>query len=225
MTIHLIHDIEHLHEEVVRMCSLVEGMIHRAVDGLQSPGHELVEELSSADDDIDQMDVQIEEDCLKILALHQPVALDLRRIATVMKISGELERVADLAVNIAERGAGLAGNDKVVVPDQLQEMSRTALAMLYGSIDSYVELDSRKAREILEQDDIVDRLNADIIGELQDAMRASPDHVKPALHLFSATRHIERVADHATNIAEDVVFMVEGDIIRHQSDSAPGGSG
>lgn len=207
------------------MCSLVEGMIHRAVDGLQSPGHELVEELSSADDDIDQMDVQIEEDCLKILALHQPVALDLRRIATVMKISGELERVADLAVNIAERGAGLAGNDKVVVPDQLQEMSRTALAMLYGSIDSYVELDSRKAREILEQDDIVDRLNADIIGELQDAMRASPDHVKPALHLFSATRHIERVADHATNIAEDVVFMVEGDIIRHQSDSAPGGSG
>lgn len=207
------------------MCSLVEGMIHRAVDGLQSPAHALVDELSAADDDIDQMDVQIEEDCLKILALHQPVALDLRRIATVMKISGELERVADLAVNIAERGAGLAGNDKVVVPEQLQEMSKTALAMLYGSIDSYVELDSRKAREILEQDDIVDRLNADIIGELQDAMRASPDHVEPALHLFSATRHIERVADHATNIAEDVVFMVEGDIIRHQSDSAHGDTG
>lgn len=225
MTIHLIHDLEHLHEEVVRMCSLVEGMIHRAVDGLQSPAHALVDELSAADDDIDQMDVQIEEDCLKILALHQPVALDLRRIATVMKISGELERVADLAVNIAERGAGLAGNDKVVVPEQLQEMSKTALAMLYGSIDSYVELDSRKAREILEQDDIVDRLNADIIGELQDAMRASPDHVEPALHLFSATRHIERVADHATNIAEDVVFMVEGDIIRHQSDSAHGDTG
>lgn len=207
------------------MCSLVEGMIHRAVDGLQSPGHKLVDELSASDDDIDQMDVQIEEDCLKILALHQPVALDLRRIATVMKISGELERVADLAVNIAERGAGLAGNDKVVVPDQLQEMSKTALAMLYGSIDSYVELDSRKAREILELDEIVDRLNAEIIAGLQDAMRASPDHVEPALHLFSATRHIERVADHATNIAEDVVFMVEGDIIRHQSDSAPGGGG
>lgn len=201
------------------MCSLVEGMIHRAVDGLQSPGHELVKELSVADDDIDRMDVEIEEDCLKILALHQPVALDLRRIATVMKISGELERVADLAVNIAERGAGLLGNDRVVVPDQLQEMSKNALAMLYGSIDSYVELDSRMAREILEQDDIVDQLNADIISELQDAMRTSPDHVEPALHLFSATRHIERVADHATNIAEDVVFLVEGDIIRHQSDT------
>jgi len=221
MSIHLKRDIEQLHHDILKMCSMVEGMIHRAVDGLQSPERQLVDDLSAADDEIDQIDVQIEEGCLKILALYQPVALDLRRIATVLKIGGELERVADLAVNIAERGAGLIGNDKVVVPDRLQEMSKNALAMLYDSIDAYVELDSHKARCILDQDEVVDRLNADIIEELLDAMRASPDHVKPALHLFSATRHIERVADHATNIAEDVVFMVEGDIIRHQSDSSP----
>lgn len=219
MSIHLKRDIEQLHHDILRMCSMVERMIHQAVDGLQSPERQLVDELSAADDEIDRIDVQIEEDCLKILALYQPVALDLRRIATVLKIGGELERVADLAVNIAERGAGLTGNDKVVVPGRLQEMSKNALAMLYDSIDAYVELDSQKARRILEQDEVVDRLNADIIEDLRDAMCSSPDHVKPALHLFSATRHIERVADHATNIAEDVVFMVEGDIIRHQSDS------
>ncbi|MDA0590712.1 MAG: phosphate signaling complex protein PhoU [Planctomycetota bacterium] len=223
MSIHLTRDIEQLHHDVLRMCSLVEGMIFRAVDGLQSPELKLVKELSEADDEIDQMDVQIEEECLKILALYQPVALDLRRITTVLKISGELERVADLAVNIAERGAGLIGNDNVIVPARLQEMAKQALAMLYGSIDSYVELDSRKAREILERDKIVDQLNADIIEELQSAMRASPNHVQPALHLFSVSRHLERVADHATNVAEDVVFMVEGEIIRHrhQSNSAP----
>lgn len=219
MSIHLTRDIEQLHHDVLRMCSLVEGMIYRAVDGLQSPELKLVNELSVSDDEIDQMDVQIEEGCLKILALYQPVALDLRRIATVLKISGELERVADLAVNIAERGAGLIGNDNVIVPDRLQEMAKQALAMLYGSIDSYVELDSRKAREILERDKIVDQLNADIIEELQSAMRASPNHVQPALHLFSVSRHLERVADHATNIAEDVVFMVEGEIIRHRHQS------
>lgn len=219
MSFHMVRDLEQLHREILRMCSMVEEMIHRAVAGLRSPGLELAYELAEADDEIDGLDVQIEEDCLKILALHQPVALDLRRIATVMKISGELERVADLAVHIAERGAGLVGHDEIIVSDRLQDMAQLALNMLFRSIDSYVELDSKGARAILAEDETVDRLNAGIISELQDIMRSSPNLIEPAMHLFSAARHIERVADHATNIAEDVVFMVEGVIIRHRSHS------
>jgi phosphate transport system protein len=221
MSIHLERDLDGLHHDILHMCSVVEDMIHRAVDGVRSPSLELAEELARADDEIDAMDVQIENDCLKILALHQPVAIDLRRIATVLKITGELERVADLGVNIAERAAGLVGQAKVVVSDKLVDMSRKALEMLHRSIDCYVELDGQGAREILASDDEVDRLNAEIISELHDVMRSSPDLVEPALHLFSATRHIERVADHATNIAEDVVFMVEGVIIRHRADFRP----
>lgn len=218
MSIHLERDLDGLHHDILHMCSVVEDMIHRAVDGIRTPNVGLAVELSKADDEIDAMDVQIENDCLKLLALHQPVAIDLRRIATVLKITGELERVADLGVNIAERAAGLAGKPEVIVSDKLHDMSRKALEMLHRSIDCYVELDSSSAREILAQDDEVDHLNAAIIAELHDVMRSSPDLVEPALHLFSATRHIERVADHATNIAEDVVFMVEGVIIRHRAD-------
>lgn len=222
MSIHLERDLDGLHHDILHMCSVVEDMIHRAVDGILSPNVELASELAKADDEIDAMDVQIENDCLKILALHQPVAIDLRRIATVLKITGELERVADLGVNIAERAAGLAGKPEVIVSDKLQDMSRKALEMLHRSIDCYVELDSQSARKILAEDDEVDRLNAAIIAELHQVMRSSPDLVEPALHLFSATRHIERVADHATNIAEDVVFMVEGLIIRHRADVRAG---
>ena len=217
MSMHLERDLEQLHRDILHMCSLVEEMIHRAVGGLRNPTLELAGQLANADNEIDRMDVQIEDDCLKILALHQPVAIDLRRISTVLKICGELERVADLSVNIAERGAGTVGNSELVVSDRLQDMSDIALEMLHQSIDSYVELDSEGARKILAKDDEVDRLNCEIIAELQDVMRSSPYLVEPALHLFSATRHIERVADHATNIAEDVVFMVDGVIIRHRS--------
>lgn len=219
MSIHMQRDLESLHRDILHMCSQVEEMIHRAVSGLRSPAIDLADELAEADDLIDRMDVQIENECLKVLALHQPVATDLRRISTVLKISGELERVADLAVHIAERGAGLVGHTELIVSDRLQDMSRLALDMLHRSIDCYVELDSREARTLIQLDDEVDRLNAEIIADLQDVMRSSPALVEPALQLFSATRHIERVADHATNIAEDVVFMVEGIIIRHRSAS------
>lgn len=216
MSIHMERDLENLHRAILHMCSMVEDMIHRAVSGLRSPAVDLADELMHADDEIDRMDVQIEDECLKLLALYQPVATDLRRITTVLKISGELERVADLAVNIAERGAGLIGATEIGVSDRLQHMSQLALEMLHRSIDCYVELDSDGARKVCADDEAVDALNREIIDEMQTVMKESPDYVAPALHLFSASRHIERVADHATNIAEDVVYLIEGEIIRHR---------
>lgn len=217
MTIHLTRDLDELHREVLSMCAMVEDMIHQAVSELSEPSYELAVALAKRDDEIDNCDVRIEEDCLKILALHQPVATDLRRIATVMKIASELERVADLGVHIAERACGLISHPAVTVPDRLKQMAEAALEMLHCSIDAYVQLDSRLARQVCAKDEVVDELNRKIIEELTQTMQRSPELIEPAMHLFSASRHVERVADHATNIAEDVVYLVEGEIIRHRN--------
>lgn len=217
MSIHLIRDLESLHRDILSMCAMVEEMIHLAIDELGRSNSYPAVELAKKDDEIDRWDVRIEEECLKILALHQPVAIDLRRITSVLKISGELERVADLSVHIAERAASIANRPEVEVPEKLQTMARLALDMLHRSIDSYVVLDSILARQVCAEDDRVDQLNREIIQELTEVMKSSPTLVEPALHLFSASRHVERIADHATNIAEDVVYLVEGAIIRHRS--------
>lgn len=216
MSIHLIRDIDSLHRKVLTMCGRVEEMIHQAVDALHQPQFHKARDIVLQDDEIDEMDVQIEEDCLKLLALHQPVAIDLRRITTVMKISAELERVADLGVNIAERACGIVSSPEIAAPDKLKEMSQLALDMLHKSIDAYVQLDVRLAREVCQSDDQVDQLNREIIEELTKFMQRRPDLIEPAIHLFSASRQIERIADHATNIAEDVVYLVQGEIIRHR---------
>ena len=217
MSIHLIRDLNTLHRNLLSMCAMVEEMVHKAVDGLAHPNKEFARELAKQDDEIDRRDVQIEEECLKILALHQPVAIDLRRIAAVMKITGELERVADLGVHIAERACGLVPGAEITILDKLKEMARIALEMLHCSIDAYVALDGGMARKVCGTDDTVDELNREIIQELVQTMRRSPDLVEASMHLFSVSRHVERVADHATNIAEDVVYLVEGEIIRHRS--------
>lgn len=231
MSIHLIRDLDTLHRLLLTMCSRVEDMIHSAVEALHTPDYGRARDIIAQDDIIDALDVEIEEECLKLLALHQPVAIDLRRITTVMKISAELERVADLGTSIAERALGIISTPEIAVPENLKEMSRQALDMLHHSIDAYVQLDVRLARRVCLLDESVDQLNREIIEELTSLMRNRPDLIDPALHLFSASRQVERIADHATNIAEDVVYLVQGEIIRHrnrieargpQTDSAAG---
>jgi len=216
MSIHLIRDLENLHRDILSMCANVEQMIHIAVQGLSNARSDLNSDLTQRDNEIDRMDVKIEEDCLKILALHQPVAIDLRRITTVMKIAGELERVADLAVNISERACSLMNIESMEVPPRLQEMAKSSLEMLHQSIDSYVELDSQLAQRIIQQDTSIDEMNRVIIEDLTNLMKLDSSHIEAGLHLFSSSRHIERIADHATNIAEDVVYLVEGEIVRHR---------
>jgi phosphate transport system protein len=216
MTKHLARELDDLHHDILSMCAMVEEMVHQAVDELAEPDHEKARTMSVKDDEIDQWDVRIEEECLKILAMHQPVATDLRRITSVFKISNELERVADLAVHIAERACGLVTWPEVYAPANLKEMAAIAGEMLRNSIDAYVDLDTGLARRVCARDEVVDRLNREIIGEILTRMKETPAHVEPLLHLFSVSRHVERVADHATNIAEDVVYLVEGEIIRHR---------
>ncbi|MCA8992912.1 MAG: phosphate signaling complex protein PhoU [Planctomycetaceae bacterium] len=215
MSVHMQTDIAALHKDLLAMCSRVEDMIHRAVEQLSNPDFEESRRIASDDDEIDRIDVEIEDACLKILALYQPVAIDLRRITAVMKISAELERVADLAVNISERACGLLESSQVQIPDQLKDMAGRAVDMLHRSIDAYVELDSAAARKVCVEDEEVDALNRTMIQQLIAYMHEHPSHLDASLHMFSAVRQVERVADHATNIAEDVVYLVEGRIIRH----------
>jgi phosphate transport system protein len=218
MSKHLARELDDLHHDILSMCAMVEEMVHQAVDELAEPNHEKARTMAVKDDEIDRWDVRIEEECLKILAMHQPVATDLRRITSVLKISNELERVADLAVHIAERACGLVTWPEVYAPANLKEMAAIAGEMLRNSIDAYVNFDGDLARSVCSRDEVVDRLNREIIGEILSRMKESPTHVEPLLHLFSASRHVERVADHATNIAEDVVYLIEGEIIRHRAE-------
>lgn len=226
MSLHLIRDLEDLHRDILTMCGMTEELVARAVDELGRTSDDRAERFAAEDKKIDWYDVQIEEKCLKILALHQPVANDLRRTVTALKISKELERCADIGVHIAERVEGLSKlSASSQIPKRLTQMAGIALDMLRRSIDAYVELDTEKARAVCADDDLVDELNREVIREVLEQMRSNPDQIEPGLSLFTASRHLERVADHATNIAQQAVYMVEGEIIRHRKkfpDRAPG---
>lgn len=225
MSLHLIRDLESLHRDILTMCGMTEDLVGRAVEELAKPS-DGAGQLKEEDRKIDWYDLQIEEKCLKILALHQPVAIDLRRTIAALRISKELERCADVAVHIAERVGGLSRTTvEIRIPRRMNQMAGIALEMLRRSIDAYVELDTEKARAVCEDDDLVDELNREVIRELIEQMQSSPERIEPLLSLFSACRHLERVADHATNVAKEAVYMVEGAIIRHQKkfpDRVPG---
>ena len=159
--------------------------------------------------------MEVEENCLKILALHQPVAADLRYVITALKVNNDLERMGDLAVNLAARASWLARRDPLDAAEAIKAMALHVRSMVHQSIASLVERDPLKARAVCAMDDEVDREHQQMYSVLQDLMKADPRTVKRAVQTLSASRQLERVGDLATNIAEDVVFMVEGEVIRH----------
>jgi phosphate transport system protein len=215
MSKHLERDLDYLQRDILAMAASVEEAIHKAIRALQERDVPLAQEVIAGDSVIDQEENHVEEESLKMLALHQPVAVDLRRITAALKINTDLERMADLAEDIAERAIDLARPPLFPIPGKLQRMTDMTTTMVRQSLDAFVNLDARLARRVCRLDDEVDRFNRDIIDELVQIMQASPNLVMPGLSLFSATRHLERIADHATNIAEDVIYLVEGEIVRH----------
>lgn len=217
MSKHLQTDLHQLEQTLLAQSSLAEEMIRKAARGLRELRGDLAKEVMTHEPEVNRREIRIEEECLKMLALHQPVAVDLRRVTTVLKVNGELERVGDLAVNIAERTLSLTQHPGFPVPAQLDDMARVATQMLHEALDALVNQDCVAARQVCAKDDIVDDYNSHIIGSLRELMEQRQEFVTPGLHFFSATRQIERIADHATNIAEDVVYLVEGEILRHQS--------
>ncbi len=216
MTKHLQRDMESMERELITQSSLVEEMISKASRALFEIDVNLANEVLEKERAINESEVKIEEDCLKILALHQPVAVDLRETATVLKINNDLERIADLAVNIAERTIGLSHYPDFSIPASLAPMTKVTISMLRDAIDAFIDFDTDKARDVCKRDDIVDEYNREIINEIYLLMQTDTELIKPALHFFSSARHIERIADHTTNIAEDVIYLTEGEIIRHR---------
>jgi phosphate transport system protein len=208
MSKHLERDLEALEREILDQSSRVEEMIAKACH-----------EVAAKELEINVREVKIEEECLKILALHQPVAVDLRRTATVLKINTELERIADLTVNIAERTISLTEYPEFEIPAKLERMFVRASDMVHDALDAFVDLDVELAREVCRRDDEVDDFNRQVIDDLLETMRTRSDLVEAALHFFSVCRHIERIGDSATNIAEDVIYLVEGEIARHHFDN------
>jgi len=219
MSKHLERDLEDLHRDILAQAGAVDEAIRGAIRALQERDVNMARQVITGDDLIDEQENRIEQECLKMLALHQPVAADLRRITAVLKINTDLERMADLAVDIAERALCIAELPPASIPDKLQRMTDLTIGMVHQSLEAFVKQDTRDARTVCRRDDEVDRYNVEIIRELILTMRSSPEMVEPALSLFSATRHLERIADHATNIAEDVIYLVEGEIVRHRPEA------
>jgi len=208
---------------ILGMAAMVERVIDQTIRAFQTRQPGLAEEVIRGDENIDQEENFVEEECLKMLALHQPVAVDLRRIVAVLKINGDLERMADLSVNIAERVLMLGEGPTLPFPGKVQWMAEVTKQMVRQSLEAFVQMDAHLARRVIRMDDDVDRLNKEIIDELIVLMQSQPGCVTQGLSVFSAVRHLERIADHATNIAEDVVYLVEGEIIRHRLPEAVAG--
>ena len=216
MSKHLERDVQKIEQDLLQMAASVESMIDRAWRSLEERDATLADAVIDSDEEIDRREVHIEEDCLKVLALHQPVAIDLRRTATILKVNNDLERVADLAVNMAERSQRLANAHDFVFPKILRQMADSAMQMLRESLNVFVQLDPDAAILICQADDEVDQCHAEVVAELYQMMRDDAEMIAPSIHCLAVARHLERIADHATNIAEDVIYLVRGDITRHQ---------
>ncbi len=215
MTRHFQRELERLKKRILSLGAMVEERVRMAVKAIVTRDGRLAQEIIDHDYEVDEAEMEIEEECLKILALHQPVAVDLRFLSAVIKINNDLERVGDEAVNIAERVCVIAQEEKLDIPFDYSVMAEKAEAMLKRSLDALVNMDLDVAAKVCISDDEVDDLQKEAYSVIKQAIHKSPGRVEYLLNLLLISRHLERIADHATNIAEEVVYMIDGEIARH----------
>lgn len=217
MSTHLQRAIDRLMELLVALSAKVEDNVKRAVQSLEDNDIELARRVIKDDQEIDKREIDIEEECLKIFALHQPVAVDLRYIVAVLKINNDLERIGDLAQNISHHTIRILKQPVLVKPPELDliELYNNVQAMLKKSLDAIVRLEKTVANDILKADDEVDRIHKEYAREVLNQIRKTPEKAEVLLQFLHIARHLERIADHATNIAEDIIYLIDGEIIRH----------
>jgi phosphate transport system protein len=215
MSVHLQREIEALKKNVLSLCALVEEQAQMAVQALLSRDKALAESVERRDPDVDHREVEVEEECLKLLALYQPVAVDLRFIICALKINNDLERIGDLAVNVARKAVTFCSLPTMAIPFDLNGMWQKVQRMLRDSLDALVNFDAALAHEVCARDDEVDHMKRENRLRAEEAIRVDPEKTSGMLTLMAASRNLERIADHATNIAEDVIYMVQGTIVRH----------
>jgi len=212
-------DLEKLKENLLKMAALVEEAINDSVQSLVKRDSDLVQKTMDLEKRINAMDIEIEEMCLTLLALRQPMAIDLRFITSAMKINTDLERMGDQAVNIAERAVSLNQEPPLKPYIDIPRMAELVQAMVKDVLDSFVHRDPKLARSVCARDDLVDGLNNQVFRELLTFMISDPGTIQRAVHVMIISRCLERIADHATNIAEDVIFMVDALVIKHRADA------
>jgi phosphate transport system protein len=213
---HFHRELEKLKKRILTLGAMVEERVYMATKAIENRDSDLADKIVKSDYEIDEMEVDVEEECLKILALYQPVAVDLRFITAVIKINNDLERIADEAVNIAKGIQYISKGKKLHFDFDFHSMAEKTEAMLKKSLDALVNLDVDLAFKVCLQDDEVDKINADAHRIAKEAIKDNPDHGDYFINLLLISRHLERIADHATNIAEEVIYLIEGEIIRHR---------
>ena len=212
---HFSRELEKIKKLILSLGTMVEERVRMAVKAIEDNDAVLAQRIIKSDFEVDEMEVDIEEECLKVLALHQPVAIDLRFIIAVIKINNELERIGDQAVNIAERVGVTAKQDQMEMFFDYSAMGEKAQTMLKLSLDALVKMDYDQAFIVVVMDDEVDAIKEQAYDRIKKAMGEHPDKIGYLINLLLISRHLERLADHATNIAEEVIYLIEGEIIRH----------
>jgi phosphate transport system protein len=219
---HFESELQALKNRLLNMGALVEQRVHQAIQALMERNLGLAEEIVRGDQEVNEMQIEIDERCLRLFALQQPMASDLRLITAAMKINADLERIGDQAVNIAEQSVRILAHPPLRPQIDLPRMAEIAERMTRESLDAFVRKDAALARAILARDDEVDQLKDHVFRVLLTYMMADPGTIERALSLVLVSRHLERIADHATNIAEDVIFVVEAKDVRHHHEERPG---
>jgi phosphate transport system protein len=217
MSLHFLREIKRLNKHLIELSDIVEEQVGQSIQAITEidklPAHKVIAE----DSGVDRAEIEMEEDCLKLLALHQPVANDLRLIIAVLKINSDLERIGDHAVIIAEEAITLASLPNIDVPEQMFELSAQARMMLKKSMLAFVESDMEVARNVLSLGQNIRQLTEKIHRGQVELIKAAPEETEQRLSILKISRQLQRIADHATNIAEDIIFLMQGDIIRHKS--------
>jgi len=212
---HFHRELEKLKKRILALGAMVEERVYMATKAIENNDSDLADKIITSDYEIDEMEVDIEEECLKILALYQPVAVDLRFITAVIKINNDLERIADEAVNIARGVKYIAKGEKLHFDFDFYLMAEKTEAMVKKSLDALVNLDVDLAFKVCLLDDEVDQFNGEAHRKVKDVIKDNPEYVEYFINLLLISRHLERIADHATNIAEEVIYLIEGEIVRH----------
>jgi phosphate transport system protein len=219
MSVHLEKEIEKLKKRIILYGGMIEKNLENAIRSIRDKNDELARLVLEADTLADQWEVDTEEECLKILALHQPVAVDLRFIIAVLKINNDLERIGDEAVNIAERSLRISPLTLPGRPVDFGPLCVRVQEVLRQSLDSLVRLDAPLAHRVRNSDDAIDEMVHTLFTQLKDEIKRYPDQTDQLVEYLRVCRHLERIADHATNIAEDVIYMIEGSIVRHRQET------
>jgi phosphate transport system protein len=215
MAKHFQRELEKIKKSILSLGAMVEDRVRLAIKSIEKRDAEIAEQIIRMDYEVDEMEVDIEEECLKVLALHQPVAIDLRFLVSVIKINNDLERIADETVNIAHRVKTISKNKSCDFIFDYAAMAEKASLMLKMSLDAMVRLDTDKAYKVCLMDDNVDVFVGQAYEQLKQSVSVMPDNMGTLINMFLISRHIERIADHATNIAEEVIYVTDGEIIRH----------